>query len=303
MTAQACIHTRLGYLAGTWPDLPELQLAKLCSEFCRPLRVILGLHRPPLPGYAEQPTSNAAVCRHLKVAIPEMALVAARLQFAIRVAARECSYVTDILRSDGGQRWREAVVRSCGVIRMLVPAKVASLPDPAVDILAWEASWRAAPGAWKLLVKAAVRVASKCPWKTADVLRAVGLNVQSVVLSEGPSDEFLCELCCKWWPSKGSLAQHRRRAHGDLGLAESARAVVTGSVCPACGKDFFSRIRVCRHLKWGASLCRDMLDAGALPSAPVEEVLAADATDRALRIARRKAGLSSVAGPRVSRAA
>ena len=154
-----------------------------------------------------------------------MALVAARLQFAIRVAARECSYVTDILRSEGGLRWREAVVRSCGVIRMLVPAKVASLPDPAVDILAWEASWRAAPGAWKLLVKVAVRVASKCPWKTADVLRSVGLNVQSVVLSEGPSDEFLCELCCKWWPSKGSLAQHRRRAHGDLGLAESARAV------------------------------------------------------------------------------
>ncbi len=39
MTAQACIHARLGYLAGTWPDLPEVQLAKWCSEFCRPLRI------------------------------------------------------------------------------------------------------------------------------------------------------------------------------------------------------------------------------------------------------------------------
>ncbi len=114
---------------------------------------------------------------------------------------------------------------------------------------------------------------------------------------------FLCELCGKWWPLKGSVAQHRRRAHGDLGLAESARAVVTGFVCPACGKDFFSRIRVCRHLKWGASLHRDMLEAGVLPIAPAEEVLAADAADRALRHARRKVGLSSVAGPRVSRAA
>ena len=152
-------------------------------------------------------------------------------------------------------------------------------------------------------MKAAVRVACRCPWKTADVLRSVGLNVQSVVLSDGPSDEFLCSVCCKWWPSKCSLAQHRRKAHGDLGRAESARAVATGSVCTACGKDFYSRIRVCRHLKWGAALCREMLEAGVLPTAPAEEILAADAADRVLRIARHKAGLSSVAGPWVSRAA
>jgi hypothetical protein len=236
MTAVACIHTRLGYLAGTWPDLPDVQLARWCSEFCRPLRAILGLHRPPPPGYEEEATSNAAVCRHLRVPIPEMVLAAARVQFAIRVAARESSYVTDILRSDGGQRWRDAVVRSCGVIRKLVPAKVSSLPDPAVDILAWECSWRSSPGMWKLLVKAAVRVASVCPWKTADTLRSADLNVQSVVLEEGPTDEFLCDLCSRWWPSRCSLAQHRRKAHGDVGLAESARSVAVGSVCPACGK-------------------------------------------------------------------
>ena len=230
-----------------------------------------------------------------------MALVAARLQFAIRVAARDCSYVTDILRSAGGLKWREAVVRSCGVIRLLLPTKVASLPDPGVDILAWEASWRAAPGTWKLLVKAAVRVASSCPWKTADALRAVGLNVQTVALSEDPSDECLCNLCGQWWPSRGSLAQHRRKAHRDVGLAEAARSVVTDSVCPACGKEYFSRIRVCRHLKWGSAACRALLDAGVLPVAPAEAVVVADAADRVLRTTRRRAGLSSVAGPRVTR--
>ena len=76
---------------------------------------------------------------------------------------------------------------------------------------------------------------------------------------------------------------------------------MTDSVCPACGKEYFSRIRVCRHLKWGSSHCRAMLEAGVLPIAPPEAVAAADAADRVLRVARRGAGMSSVAGPRVSR--
>ena len=44
-----------------------------------------------------------------------------------------------------------------------------------------------------------------------------------------------------------------------------------------------------------------MLDAGVLEVAPEEEIRAADAADRLLRVSRRRAGLSDVAGLRVPR--
>ena len=142
------------------------------------------------------------------------------------------------------------------------------------------------------------------PWHAASCLRVAGLQVQSV---EGPepvemsTDEFLCSSCGTWWPSRGSLAQHRRRAHNDVAFAVAARTAATSHVCPSCGIDFFSRVRVCRHLKWGAAACREALLSGALPAESPEEVFLADERDRAMRAARRKCGMSAVAGPRVYR--
>jgi hypothetical protein len=193
---------------------------------------------------------------------------------------------------------------ACKFLSLMLPNKVGDLPDPLVDIFCWEGSWVAAPAMWKLLVKACAELASRNPWHAATCLRAAGLCVQSVDLGDvsGPcTDEFLCGSCATWWPSKGSLAQHRRRAHGDDALALAARSVAIGTVCPACGIDFFSRIRVCRHLKWGAAACREALLEGSLPVECPEDVGAADARDRALRTARRHVGLSAVAGPWVRR--
>ncbi len=68
-----------------------------------------------------------------------------------------------------------------------------------------------------------------------------------------------------------------------------------------CGVILFFNVRVCRHLKWGAAACKEALLSGALPQALPEEILSADLRDRDLRVARRKVGLSAVAGPRVRR--
>ena len=195
------------------------------------------------------------------------------------------------------------MAKSCKFLALVLPSKVASLPDPLLDIFAWEEAWRSAPGMWRLLVKACARAAGDNPWQAAACLREAGLNVQSVDVGDGDDDidEFLCSDCGTWWPSKGSLVQHRRRAHGDTGLADLARSVAIDSVCPACGVIVFSRVRVCRHLKWGAAGCKEAMMSGALLQASPEAVILADQQDRALRVARRKVGLSAVAGPRVSR--
>ena len=115
------------------------------------------------------------------------------------------------------------------------------------------------------------------------------------------ADEFLCAACAAWFPSKGSLALHGIRAHGDDGPTRLARSVIVGTVCPVCGTEFQSRIRVCRHLRHGASACVSACASGLLPAFPAEEIRAADERDRLERAARRMAGVRDVAGPRVIR--
>ncbi len=102
-------------------------------------------------------------------------------------------------------------------------------------------------------------------------------------------------------PLKGGLALHRIRANGDDGPTKLARSVVVGSICPACGVDFHSRIRVCRHLRHGASACVLACANGLLPVFSPGEVLAADERDRLEWAARRKAGVRDFAGPKVIR--
>jgi len=192
LAATACVHGRLSYLVGTWPDLAARELDKWSAEYMRPLRAVLGLHRPPPPGWPEDPVSTAAVCRQLGVCLPEIALAKARLAFGIKVATRPDSFVTAILRTSGGSRWRDSLARSCALWQLLLPSKLSALPDPMLDLAAWAASWSAAPGEWRSLLRAAVTAASRDPWAAASMLRRVGLLVRSVVEDEPApdADEF-----------------------------------------------------------------------------------------------------------------
>ena len=90
-------------------------------EFFRPLRAVLGLHRPPPDDGCEYlPVSAAAVCRQLEVPLPEVVLLAARLSFAIRVAVRPGSFITAIYRCRGGDSWRAAVARGCQFLQAML---------------------------------------------------------------------------------------------------------------------------------------------------------------------------------------
>ena len=46
-TAVACMRARLCYLSGTWCELSASAQEKFNVEYVRPLRALLGLHRPP----------------------------------------------------------------------------------------------------------------------------------------------------------------------------------------------------------------------------------------------------------------
>ena len=73
--AAACVHSRLLFLAGSWPKLRLGQFRKLGAAYCRPLRVVANVHRPPAPDSDLGRVSNGAVLDHLKVVPLEWALV------------------------------------------------------------------------------------------------------------------------------------------------------------------------------------------------------------------------------------
>ena len=57
---------------------------------------------------------------------------------------------------------------------------------------------------------------------------------------------WICRPCTKVFRSKGGLGAHFFKSHGRTG---SYRAVVTGTVCKACGTQFWGTNRLSRHLR------------------------------------------------------
>ncbi len=75
----------------------------------------------------------------MKAPPPEWALLASRLRLAIRIACRPASFLTAILRTGGGERWRRGVQNACAAMKKLLPGKLSNLPSPLADPVAWEA--------------------------------------------------------------------------------------------------------------------------------------------------------------------
>ena len=112
--------------------------------------------------------------------------------------------------------------------------------------------------------------------------------------------EFLCVDCGHEARTLARLKLHRLRVHG---VRRAARQFVVDSVCPACGGDFRSRLRVLKHLERGASACQAALASGRLPVFSAEAIAAADATDALARRAAKDRGVWPESGPPARRAA
>ena len=150
-----------------------------------------------------------------------------------------------------------------------------------------------------------LRTAASDPWAASRALVAAGLaswTVGSEAEVQVDADEFLCAACSAWFPARGQLSLHGIRAHGGDGPTRLVRSVVVGPICPACGVNFHSRLRVCRHLRHGAAACVLACASGQLPVFSEAEILAADERDRLERAVRHsRAGVRDMAGPRVIR--
>ena len=118
-------------------------------------------------------------------------------------------------------------------------------------------------------------------------------------------DEHMCMLCGLTLPNATSAHHHMARVHG-RGHDTEVKPFCPDAVCPVCGTDFRSRLRVIAHLRsrptvagsaggWrrgAAGACRALLLEGDYPRLSADEQLAADERDRLHRKACRTAGIS-----------
>ena len=111
------------------------------------------------------------------------------------------------------------------------------------------------------------------------VLADVGLDDNPEPLLD--ADEFLCETCGSWFESTGGLRIHEAHVHGHSNEGFVKR-FLTGSKCPVCSVDFFSRARAVQHLRLRdgrACKCRLALEGGLFPEVSPESRRLADAAD------------------------
>ena len=270
------------------------------AAYMRPLRAIVGVHRPPPPG--ADCVANEAVLYELRVAHPVWLLIFARLRLAAKLVRKAPSFVVAAAQGVGGAKWRSEVCDACAAIKALLPRLLAELPCPNTDMRAWVSLWSLEPSGWRDLLRRGKHQAGADPLAAARCLQLIPslakyLPFKDPEAGNAAPDELLCHLCGKWCIGEVGLAAHSHWVHAAQGPLAKACACLIGTVCPCCNADFRSRIRLLRHCCHGAGACVTAVQSGILPSLPAEVVAAADAADTAERATRRKSGHRDHEGP------
>ena len=140
------------------------------------------------------------------------------------------------------------------------------------------------PGQWRAIVSTYVCYESSIlPSRREKVFMAE---------SGVPTDDvFACRLCpqgrVRAFPDQRSMISHQMRQHGHRKLARQYCS--DSGVCPACGLNFYSRIRCIEHLSRAQKCKADMQD-GRLTMLHADGIAEFDAADASLFAAARKQG-------------
>ena len=124
---------------------------------------------------------------------------------------------------------------------------------PAVEPPLWQ-HWtqriKESPGAFKAVVKRMLQARHKRDMESQSVAvalwmmyRQTGQHNRSETAGDGC---WTCRMCCRSFRSKGGLGAHMFKTHG---RKAAYRACVQGSVCRACGTQFWSEARLSVHLR------------------------------------------------------
>ena len=99
--AATCVHTCGTYLSGVWFSITASMFKQVAVQYDRPLRRILGQHRPPLE-FGKKPMTSKAIRAFLKVPRFEAVALAEKMRLAARIAQLLPCQVLALVQSQGG---------------------------------------------------------------------------------------------------------------------------------------------------------------------------------------------------------
>ena len=287
--AKACIWTRALRMMGT-RERPTAQATKwVYAEIMRPMRAIVGAHKPPRPG--EKCMSNAQVRAMFGIPHPEALLMEERLRLVSRVSAHGPPQLLALLQGSGEENWRCEVIKDLRAMKIILHNTLDTLPDPARAPAEWENMWVSYPSQWRSLVQKFQTTAAKSEGDFLNACRSVGVQIPDHDSYEGADEEWMCGDCGKCFSTQAMVWSHRAKMHG---YRDPTRLKVAGAICPNCGVDHRSRLRLRRHLHRTQS-CLDMV--AELPDLAPEQLAEEEAMEAAQTKAAKRAGERPDAGP------
>ena len=213
-----------------------------------------------------------------------------RLRLAARLTQNAHAGLLALIQGEAGEQWRRDLQVDMAVMKCILPGRLGEMASPQQDPSQWERLWQQHPGAWKSLVSAFIK-------KTiADekffVLTCARFGVQLGKVQHQCEQEWMCGICGVCFGLRSSLTIHQTHAHK---VRDPMRARVSGTECPSCGVEFWSRLRLRGHLKRGRKQCTEFWQT--LPLLSVAEREAEDEKEREEARRAKAKGMHPLSGP------
>ena len=181
----------------------------------------------------ENGKTDLEVRRQLGVPSIDCILLTARMRYLVRIVREAPSTLIAVLhfRREGQPiPWTKLVIQDM----MLIARQSQHAPgnDPSLHPLEWT-SWLTSTDALHAI----------CSTKFAESI--IDGSKPPCTVSNTNVADFRCSSCAASFATRKALNLHRRTVHK---FRAPWTCRISGSICPACGKDFHSRVRCLNHL-------------------------------------------------------
>ena len=170
--------------------------------------------------------------------------------------------------------WAQLLLNDLAQLRMAVPDKLGSLPDPKLDPRPWVTIMVTCPAEWRELVYLYVGFVSSLHKPTQDS-------------DEG--SEFVCTDCQSKFHTERALKSHCRSKHFHRNPVY--QFVDSSGICPGCQTNYHTRLRVLSHITdKRRPTCHNYIMAGNCTIISEQELQKCVITDRAARLQAQRTG-------------
>ena len=252
----------LTYNVGTWPQL-------LGSELRLWTAGVFRLYKTAFTKLYNTETQFHMTDEHIigltGLPHPELLLRIQRVKQFGHYLQRQCDYFWALAGQD--QRWLQTVHRDlCFLHDQVRGFTRLPVPDDENNIHEWQQCWTTRPSKIKGLIRRAQAhhigqtqlhdAVTEFHDRMYDILSQAGLRHPGA-LSVQPATCHFCFPCNRAWPTYRAWAMHAFKRHGRI---SKYRRLQAGTRCEACGTDFPTHARLCRHLR-SAKYCAETVAA------------------------------------------